>query len=58
MESYKLYIGGEFTAADGGETYSSINPYNVEPIAEIPLGTARDAAKAVAARPARIVRFM
>jgi aldehyde dehydrogenase (NAD+) len=49
MESYKLYIGGEFTAADGGETYSSINPYNAEPIAEIPLGTARDAAKAVAA---------
>ena len=49
MESYQLYIGGEFTDAEGGETTSSINPYNNEPIADIPLGGERDAAKAVAA---------
>ena len=49
MESYQLYIGGEFTDAEGGETTPSINPYNNEPIADIPLGSEKDAAKAVAA---------
>ncbi len=49
MESYKLYIGGAFSDAEGGETYQSINPYNNQPIAEIPRAGVRDAARAVAA---------
>ena len=46
METYKLYIGGEFVDAGKGETYQSINPYNNEPIADIPLGSEKDAARA------------
>ncbi len=49
MESYKLYIGGEFSDAEGGETYQSINPYNNEAIAEIPRASVADADRAVAA---------
>ena len=49
MESYQLYIGGAFTDAEGGETTHSINPYNGEAIAEIPLGGVRDADRAVVA---------
>ncbi|MHA1108959.1 MAG: aldehyde dehydrogenase family protein, partial [Alphaproteobacteria bacterium] len=49
MESYKLYIDGQFSDAEGGETTQSINPYNNQPIAKIPLGTVADANRAVAA---------
>ncbi|MGE3935614.1 MAG: aldehyde dehydrogenase [Rhodospirillaceae bacterium] len=49
METYKLYIGGKMVDAEGGKTYPTINPYNGEAIANIPLGSAADAHRAIAA---------
>jgi aldehyde dehydrogenase (NAD+) len=49
MESYKLYIGGEFVDAEGGRTAPSIYPYTGEPIATVPVAGAADAKKAIAA---------
>jgi len=49
MESYKMYIDGQFVDSEGGERYESINPYNNEAIASIPRGNARDVERAVAA---------
>jgi aldehyde dehydrogenase (NAD+) len=49
METYKLFIGGEFVAAEGGKTYPTINPWNGEPIAQIPRASVNDAKKAIAA---------
>ena len=49
METYKLYIGGEFVDAEGGATQPTINPYNNEPIADIPIASENDARKAIAA---------
>ena len=49
METYKLYIGGDFVDAEGGKTYQTINPCNGEPIANIPLAGVSDARKAIAA---------
>ena len=43
METYKLYIGGEFVDAEGGATVPSINPYDNQPIANIPVASANDA---------------
>lgn len=49
METYKLYIGGEFVEAEGGATAPTINPCNGEAIANIPVASVNDALKAVAA---------
>jgi acyl-CoA reductase-like NAD-dependent aldehyde dehydrogenase len=44
-----FYIGGEWVEPDGDETHDVINPCNEEVIATIPLGTASDVDRAVAA---------
>jgi acyl-CoA reductase-like NAD-dependent aldehyde dehydrogenase len=49
MESYKMFIDGEFVEAASGETKLTINPCTEEPVAEVPVGTAEDAQRAVAA---------
>jgi acyl-CoA reductase-like NAD-dependent aldehyde dehydrogenase len=49
MESYKMFIDGEFVDAAAGETKLTINPCTEEPVAEVPVGTAEDAERAIAA---------
>ena len=49
METYKLYIDGAFVDAENGRTDPSINPYNAEPIANIPVASANDVTKAIEA---------
>jgi aldehyde dehydrogenase (NAD+) len=49
METYKMYIDGQFVDAESGDRYRAINPYNGEAIASIPQGAAGDADKAVRA---------
>lgn len=49
METYKMYIDGEFVDAESGDRNDSINPFNGEAIASIPRGNAADVNKAVAA---------
>ena len=49
METYQLYIDGAFTDAEGGATAPSINPYDGEPVANIPVASVADAERAIAA---------
>ena len=49
METYQLYIGGESVDAEGGATQPTFNPFNGEAIANIPIASAADAKKAIAA---------
>ncbi len=49
MNTYKMYINGQFTDAISGKTYLTKNPANGEIVGEIPLGNAEDVDKAVAA---------
>lgn len=49
METYKLYIGGEFVEAEGGASRPTCNPYDGEPIADVPVASPGDARRAVAA---------
>ena len=49
LSHYKMYIGGEWVDAAGGETFESMNPYTGATWATIPRGRAADADRAVAA---------
>ena len=49
MDTYQLYIGGKFVDAEGGVTKPTHNPYNGEPIANIPVASVADAEAAIAA---------
>ncbi|MFA5308670.1 MAG: aldehyde dehydrogenase family protein [Dehalococcoidales bacterium] len=49
MDSYKMWIGGEFVDAASGQTYKVVNPATEEEITRLPLGGKEDVAKAVAA---------
>ncbi len=49
MRQYNLYIGGEWVPSVTGKTYTSINPFNEEPVAEIALANEEDAKLAVGA---------
>jgi len=49
METYKMYIDGQFVDADSGDRYDSINPFNGEAIGSIPRGGVADVNKAIAA---------
>lgn len=49
MNTYKMYIDGQFTDAISGKTYLTENPANGETVGEIPLGDAEDVDKAVEA---------
>jgi acyl-CoA reductase-like NAD-dependent aldehyde dehydrogenase len=44
-----MYINGEFVASESGETRPTINPCTEEPIAEVPVATAGDTRRAIAA---------
>lgn len=48
METYQLYIGGEFVDAEGGATKPTLNPWNGEAVAEIPVASENDARAAIA----------
>ncbi len=49
MESYKMWIGGEWVDADSGKTFITYNPATGEKVAEVPLAGLSDVDKAVAA---------
>ena len=48
METYKLYIDGQFVDAESGETRPTINPSTEEPIALVPVATKGDTVRAIA----------
>jgi aldehyde dehydrogenase (NAD+) len=47
VQSLKMYIGGEWVDSSTQETFTTINPANQEPLAELPSGTAEDVDRAV-----------
>ncbi|MFZ9151786.1 MAG: aldehyde dehydrogenase [Burkholderiales bacterium] len=49
LQRYRMFIGGEWVEAAGGEYFPSDNPYTGKPWASIPRGGAADAARAVEA---------
>lgn len=49
MQHYKMFIGGAWVDAIGGETFDSVNPYDGKAWARIPRGRAADAEAAVEA---------
>lgn len=49
LQRYRMFIGGEWVEAAGGEYFTSDNPYTGKPWASIPRGGAADAARAVEA---------
>ena len=49
LKKYKMYIGGEWVEAAGGEYFESYDPYTAEPWCLIPRGNAEDAERAVQA---------
>ncbi len=38
METYKMWIGGQWVDADSGKTFRTYNPATGEVVAEVPLG--------------------
>lgn len=49
MRTYRLFINNEFSHAADGRTFTGINPYTQEPIAQFARAGAADVARAVAA---------
>jgi aldehyde dehydrogenase (NAD+) len=49
IQKYKMFIGGEWVEAAGGEHFPSDNPFTGKPWASIPRGGAADAERAVEA---------
>ncbi|SFO94600.1 aldehyde dehydrogenase (NAD+) [Bradyrhizobium sp. Ghvi] len=49
MQSYKMFIGGEWVEAVGGERFESLNPFTGKAWATIPRGKPADVDRAVAA---------
>lgn len=45
----RMYIGGQWVAADSAETLPVVNPYTEQEIARIPAGDSADVDRAVAA---------
>ena len=48
MDTYQLYIGGKFRDAEDGATKPTLNPWNSQAIANIPVATEMDALDAIA----------
>jgi acyl-CoA reductase-like NAD-dependent aldehyde dehydrogenase len=48
-DAYKMYIGGEWVDALGGETFEDHNPYTGEVMAHVPKGKRADATRAIEA---------
>src|SRR4051812_2635552 len=49
MQTYKLFIDGQWVDSDSGKTFTTPNPATGEPLAEISEGDKSDIDKAVAA---------
>ncbi|HXG24995.1 MAG TPA: aldehyde dehydrogenase family protein [Chthonomonadales bacterium] len=49
METYRMYIDGEWCLSESGMTYKAINPATGEAIGLVPKGTREDARRAIAA---------
>ena len=49
MDTYQLYIGGEFVDATDGAAKPTVNPFNGEPVAMIPVAGEGNARAAIAA---------
>ena len=49
MKNYQMWVGGQWIAADSGDTFTAINPATEEPIARIPKGGPAEVDRAVAA---------
>ena len=49
METYRMYIGGQWVEAAGGERFETVNPWDGKPWASLPRAQAADAEAAVAA---------
>jgi betaine-aldehyde dehydrogenase len=49
MKNYKMWIGGKWTEAVSGQTYTTLNPATEEVIGTVPLGDKRDVDLAVEA---------
>ena len=49
VKKYKQLIAGEWVAAEGGRTFSDMNPYSGEVFAEIPASSGADAERAIEA---------
>ncbi len=47
MNSFRMYIGGEWVDAANGETFDDYNPYNGQVYARVPKGTRADAKRAI-----------
>jgi acyl-CoA reductase-like NAD-dependent aldehyde dehydrogenase len=49
MKTYQMFIGGQWVAANSGETFDDMNPYNGELYAKVAKGDIEDAHSALAA---------
>ena len=49
LETYRMYIGGEWTEASSGRTFETYDPYSAQAWALIPRGTSEDVDRAVEA---------
>jgi len=48
VREYQQFIGGEWTAADGGGTFEDRDPFTGDVVAHVPAGTRSDAERAIA----------
>src|SRR5205814_9039958 len=48
-QQYRMYIDGEWCAAESGQTYDAINPATAQSFGKIPKGSREDARRAIAA---------
>ena len=48
VREYQHFIGGEWTAADGGKTFDDRDPFTGDVVAQVAAGTRADAERAVA----------
>src|SRR2546425_5289282 len=49
VQTYQIYVNGEWRDASSGETFPSINPSNEEEVARVARGTREDAQAAIRA---------
>jgi len=49
MQSYQMYIDGQWCHADSGQTYDAINPATAQPFAKVARGSRVDAQRAICA---------
>ena len=48
MDSYQMFIGGQWCSADSGETYDAVNPATEKAFAKVAKGSRSDARRAIA----------